>query len=98
MSNKLSRREILNLYGPDLAGKRVPKDAIDKELAAAGVGRLLRRDWLGGAKIVLTTYETLRDMEFSLAMTRWSAIICDEAQKIKNPNAQSTCGCGKSFN
>ena len=81
---------LLTLYGPDLAGKRVPKDAIDKELAAAGVGRLLRRDWLGGAKIVLTTYETLRDMEFSLAMTRWSAIICDEAQKIKNPNALVT--------
>ena len=81
---------LLTLYGPDLAGKRVPKDAIDKELAAAGVGRLLRRDWLGGAKIVLTTYETLRDMEFSLAMTRWSAIVCDEAQKIKNPNALVT--------
>lgn len=81
---------LLTLYGPDLAGKRVPKEAIDKELAAAGVGRLLRRDWLGGAKIVLTTYETLRDMEFSLAMTRWSAIVCDEAQKIKNPNALVT--------
>lgn len=81
---------LLTLYGPDLAGKRVPKDAIEKELVAAGVGRLLRRDWLGGAKIVLTIYETLRDMEFSLAMTRWSAIVCDEAQKIKNPNALVT--------
>lgn len=30
---------LLTLYGPDLAGKRVPKDAIEKELVAAGVGR-----------------------------------------------------------
>jgi SNF2 family DNA or RNA helicase len=29
---------LLTLYGPDLAGKRVPKDAIEKELVAAGVG------------------------------------------------------------
>lgn len=78
---------LLTLYGSDLSAKRLPRKAIDEELAGEGVTRLLKRDWLGKAKVVLTTYETLRDLEFSLAAQRWSAVICDEAQKIKNPNA-----------
>ena len=81
---------VLTLYGNALASKRLSKGAIEAELVAAGVGRLLRRDWLGQAKVVLTTYETLRDLEFSLAAQRWSVMICDEAQKIKNPNAMVT--------
>jgi len=40
--------------------------------------------------VVLTTYETLRDLEFSLAAQHWSIMVCDEAQKIKNPNALVT--------
>ncbi|MBA3006464.1 MAG: restriction endonuclease [Proteobacteria bacterium] len=81
---------VLTLYGNTLADNRLPRRAIEAELTAAGVCRLLRRDWIGQAKIVLTTYETLRDLEFSLAAQRWSAMICDEAQKIKNPNAMVT--------
>jgi hypothetical protein len=81
---------VLTLYGPDLARKRLPRDNLDKELASAGVTKLLRRDWLGDAKVVLTTYETLRDLEFSLALQRWSMMVCDEAQKVKNPNALVT--------
>ena len=81
---------VLTLYGKTLADNRLPKAAMAAELTTAGVGHLLRRDWLGQAKLVLTTYETLRDLEFSLAAQRWSAMICDEAQKIKNPNAMVT--------
>ena len=80
----------LTLYGESLASKRLPKDAIDAELAGEGITRLLRKDWLSGANLVLTTYETLRDLEFSLASQKWSVMICDEAQKIKNPNAMVT--------
>jgi Holliday junction resolvase len=40
--------------------------------------------------VVLTTYETLRDFEFSFAAERWSVMICDEAQRIKNPAAMVT--------
>lgn len=82
--------KMLTLYGETLSSKRLPKDAVDAELAGEGITRLLRRDWLGGANLVLTTYETLRDLEFSLASQKWSAMICDEAQKIKNPNAMVT--------
>lgn len=81
---------VLTLYGPALAAKRVPKRALEEELVRGGATRLLASGWLGGAQVVLTTYETLRDLEFSLAAQRWSAMICDEAQKIKNPNALVT--------
>lgn len=81
---------MLTLYGDALSQKRLPKDAVDAELAGQGITRLLRRDWLGEANLVLTTYETLRDLEFSLASQKWSAMVCDEAQKIKNPNAMVT--------
>lgn len=81
---------MLTLYGDALSSKRLPKDAVDAELAGEGITRLLRKNWLGGANLVLTTYETLRDLEFSLALQKWSAMVCDEAQKIKNPNAMVT--------
>ncbi len=81
---------VLTLYGSSLAERRVPKQSLDEALIQGGATRLLMPGWLTGAQVVLTTYETLRDLEFSLAAQRWSAMICDEAQKIKNPNALVT--------
>nr|WP_262924500.1 MULTISPECIES: DEAD/DEAH box helicase [Pseudomonas] len=49
-----------------------------------------KTDSPGDARIVLTTYETLRDQELSLARQQWAIVICDEAQKIKNPAALIT--------
>ncbi|QTN34160.1 restriction endonuclease [Akkermansiaceae bacterium] len=40
--------------------------------------------------VVLTTYTTLRDHRFSFAGCNWSAVILDEAQNVKNPNALQT--------
>ncbi len=81
---------LLTLYGNHLTERRLPKAAIDEQLRGQGLTRLLKSDWRGSAKVVLTTYETLRDLEFSLAAEKWSVMICDEAQKIKNPNAMVT--------
>lgn len=39
---------------------------------------------------VITTYQTLRDYRFSFAAAQWAGAIFDEAQNIKNPNAQQT--------
>lgn len=78
---------LLTLYGGELASLRTPKEAMDDGLLGIS---LLRRNWLGNAKVVLTTYETLRDLEFTMAAQKWSSVICDEAQKIKNPNAMMT--------
>jgi SNF2 family DNA or RNA helicase len=82
---------VLTAYGDSLAALRVPKHEIDERLRNEdGLVNFLRPEWVGVAKLVLTTYETLRDLEFSFAAQRWSVMICDEAQKIKNPAAMVT--------
>jgi hypothetical protein len=81
---------VLMLYGDYLRQKKLTRDEIDPLLVSEGIVRFLRPGWLGAARVVLTTYETLRDLEFSLAAQHWSIMICDEAQKIKNPNALVT--------
>ncbi|MGE0811003.1 MAG: SNF2-related protein [Immundisolibacter sp.] len=82
---------ILTAYGDDLAPLRVPRDAVDARLRTEdGLVRFLKPGWVGSAKVVLTTYETLRDLEFSFAAEYWSLMVCDEAQRIKNPAAMVT--------
>jgi SNF2 family DNA or RNA helicase/Holliday junction resolvase len=77
-------------YGENLASLRVPRSAIDEELRRDNLVKFLYPGWVGDANIVLTTYETLRDLEFSFAAVKWSIMACDEAQKIKNPNSMVT--------
>lgn len=82
---------ILMAYGDSLADLRVPRTHIDQRLQAEdGLVRFLKPNWVGSAKVVLTTYETLRDLEFSFAAEHWSIMVCDEAQRIKNPAAMVT--------
>lgn len=82
---------VLTAYGDGLSGLRVPRSQIDARLQSEdGLVKFLVPNWVGGARIVLTTYETLRDLEFSFAAQRWSVMVCDEAQKIKNPAAMVT--------
>jgi SNF2 family DNA or RNA helicase len=81
---------VLTAYGNQLSGLRVPRSNIDAQLQSEGLIRFLRPGWRDGAKVVLTTYETLRDLEFSFAAETWSIMVCDEAQKIKNPSALVT--------
>ncbi|WP_233884556.1 DEAD/DEAH box helicase [Paraburkholderia flagellata] len=81
---------LLLLYGATLRSLRVSNHEIDEDLASHGVTRLLKRNWIGDARLVLTTYETMRDVEFALAREPWSIMVCDEAQKIKNPTALVT--------
>jgi hypothetical protein len=78
---------VITLYGEQLKEFKVHRGDIDARLRAEGLQRFLRPGWHEGAAIVLTTYETLRDYEFSFGDVRWSIVTCDEAQRIKNPNA-----------
>ncbi len=87
---KAGAARTLTLYGKDLDRVRVPVSTLTEEYRAAGVGKLLSDGWRGTAQIVLTTYETMRDQELSLARERWGIMVCDEAQKIKTPNALVT--------
>ncbi|GBU09473.1 hypothetical protein AwWohl_06110 [Gammaproteobacteria bacterium] len=42
------------------------------------------------ARLVLVTYQTLRDYMFSLCKIDWGMVVFDEAQNIKNPNILQT--------
>ena len=55
----------LSLYGDNLKQRKIPKHLISPQLRNDyGITNLLEDNWLGGADIVLTTYETMRDLEF----------------------------------
>lgn len=82
--------KVLKLYGNELSNLKYKQNEIPESIKFKGISNLLRVNWLSDYKIVLTTYETLRDQEFSLARKKWSIMICDEAQKIKNPAALIT--------
>ena len=41
-------------------------------------------------RLIITTYQTLRDYQFSLCLIDWGLVVFDEAQNIKNPNALQT--------
>lgn len=90
---KFFRRDcvrVLTLYGNALAEKKVPQSVIDERLRNDGLTRFLVDDWLDKANLVLTTYETLRDLSISLGQQPWGVMVCDEAQKIKTPGALVT--------
>ena len=87
--------EILLLHGENLEIRKQPKSQIDKALQEKKITNLLKPNWLGEAKVVLATYEVLRDFEFSLARQDFVYMICDEAQKIKTPNAMVTLAAKK---
>jgi hypothetical protein len=66
----------------------LPEQAVERYGLRFGDGSEKSLDQPG--TIVLTTYTTLRDYRFSFAGCNWSAVIFDEAQNIKNPNALQT--------
>jgi hypothetical protein len=78
------------LYGDYLKNARLAHQEIDAELRSIGLRKFLRTGFETDAEIVLTTYETLRDYEFSLARVQWGIVVFDEAQKIKTPAALVT--------
>jgi|JI10StandDraft_1071094.scaffolds.fasta_scaffold12070_5 hypothetical protein len=82
---------MLTAYGDGLVHLRVPRAQVDERLRVEdGLVRFLKPGWVGTARVVLTTYETLRDLEFSFALQKWSIMVCDEAQRIKNPATMVT--------
>ena len=70
------------LYGQSLNAFKIQsgKD-IDIASATLDTEELKRCDWL------LTTYETVRDYQISLGEIKFSCVVFDECQKIKNPRS-----------
>lgn len=78
---------VLCLHGTMLRVLKQPSELIDRQLLDDSITNLLQSNWLGDAKLVITTYDTVRNYEFSLARQEFAFLVCDEAQKIKNPTA-----------
>jgi SNF2 family DNA or RNA helicase len=77
----------LVLYGNELVDRKQPRHLIDEELRTKGIADLLVTNWVGENKLIITTYDVLTSFEFSFAKQDFTFVICDEAQRIKNPAA-----------
>lgn len=77
----------LVLYGNELVDRKQPRYRIDEELKTKGIADLLVPNWVGQNKLIITTYDVLTGFEFSFAKQNFTFVICDEAQRIKNPAA-----------
>lgn len=80
----------ITLYGEQLSTYRLGANELGPDLRTLGVKKALTPGFALDAAFVLTTYETLRDFQLSLARERWGVLVCDEAQKIKTPSAMVT--------
>ena len=75
--------EVISLHGNGL------RKFFTSELTPNGRQKLSLKN-LPKNSLAMTTYETLRDYQFSFAEISWSCIVADEAQKIKTPEAGIT--------
>ena len=78
-----------------LGGVETKNQNIDGEYAAIRYSLKIGADFGGDRldmprRLVITTYQTLRDYQFSLCAVDWGVVAFDEAQNIKNPNALQT--------
>lgn len=73
-------------------GTELPRDDLLRSIKyALKVGKEFGADRIDSpGTIVITTFATLRDYQFSLAKVPWSIVVIDEAQNVKNPNAIQT--------
>ncbi|MFT7773275.1 SNF2-related protein [Roseateles sp.] len=87
--------EVLVLYGDELKDRKQPLGLIDSQLQDKGIVELLKPNWSGSAKVIVTTYEVLTSYEFSLAKQPFAFLIGDEAQRIKTPGTLVTLAAKK---
>ncbi|SHJ99771.1 Superfamily II DNA or RNA helicase, SNF2 family [Desulfatibacillum alkenivorans DSM 16219] len=90
-------RDIVTLQGKELSkfksakGNEIHGDGGDVRYCLKVGGRDYPIDRLDMPnRLVLTTYDTLRNYQFSMCSVDWSMVVFDEAQAIKNPNSLQT--------
>jgi len=74
----------LILHGSELRRFRMQPSGYGN-LTAVQYQKLLDVETIKKRKLVITTYETVRDFQLSLGKIEWGVMVLDEAQKIKNP-------------
>lgn len=75
--------EVCEAYGRHLSAIKI---ANQNDLNTGQMS--LNRDQIRRFDVVLTTYETYRDYHHSFGGIRFSTVVLDECQKIKNPKSQ----------
>ncbi|MBF0233429.1 MAG: restriction endonuclease [Desulfamplus sp.] len=84
----------LNFYrtgGVEIRNQDVMEEGEAEIKYSLNVGKQFGPDRLDlDERLVITTYQTLRDYQFSLCLIDWGVVVFDEAQNIKNPNALQT--------
>jgi hypothetical protein len=79
---------ILTAYGSNLRQLREIGSRPSRDIET-GRAALQFQEW-EAHRVVLTTYETLRDYHFSFARIPFDLVVFDETQKLKNPTSQMT--------
>ena len=69
-------------------GRRFAPSLAVKSYTGAAAARVALLDEVGAFDLVLTTYGVLQNDIEQLAARTWHTVVLDEAQAIKNPNAQ----------
>ena len=94
---ELHSSELRKLKNTDIANNLAIKKEIEvkdkseaEDIIKSGRGVLLNHAKIRKMGVVLTTYETIRDYQFSLGLINWGVMILDESQKIKTPTAMVT--------
>ena len=76
----------LQKFFPDLIKKVIKIKGGKKPVTPEQINEYA--DMLKNYELILCSYETFRDRQFAFAKVDWKFIICDEAQKIKNPSTR----------
>lgn len=81
--------DVLTLTGNGLASLRI-KDGLSRNAELLSGFHCLDINRMQESELIVSTYETIRDYQFSFAKIDWAVIVYDEMQKIKNPKARVT--------
>ncbi len=81
--------ETYNATGQGLAALKMNSSS-DRSAESNSGFPTLDLSKLRDSDIVITTYESIRDFQFSFAKVHWSVLVFDEMQKIKNPKTRMT--------
>lgn len=86
--------QCLSLHGTDLKAFRGNGFTFEYDQKISALAEKLKNEnkfldinKLKKYRLVLTTYETLRDYQLSFGMIDWGVVVLDEAQRIKTPTA-----------
>lgn len=85
----------LVLYGAALQALKQPLNLVADNVKKEIGGALLKPNWAGDSKIIITTYDVLTNYEFSFAKVPFAFMICDEAQRLKTPGTKVTLAAKK---